>query len=346
MWVSDPYCRPVLVRPLLAATALLLLVFLGVIAEPGATAPAPPEAQSSARALPLIAARSGCFGAAARDPRRSCSDPRLRNYVYPRPALAQQLPNGDCDPVEGGEDMSVCSFGADAEDATETVVLVGDSHAGHWRAGLDVVARARGWRGLSITHSSCPLSKAVRDLAEADRFQSCAAWKNAVFAWFERHPEIKTVFVGGLTGGSGVFAANGQSRFATSVRGYRSAWRALPSTVQRVVVIRDTPKMRIATAACVERALAKRRRAGASCSMPRRTVLDRDPMVVAASKMPANFVRVVDLTRFFCDRGPCYPVVGGALVLRDQNHMTEVFSSSLGPYLQRKVDALWASWAS
>ena len=61
--------------------------------------------------------------------------------------------------------------------------------------------------------------------------------------------------------------------------------------------------MRIATAACVERALAKRRRAGASCAMPRRTVLDRDPMVVAASRMPSDFVRTIDLTRFFCDRG-------------------------------------------
>lgn len=48
-------------------------------------------------------------------------------------------------------------------------------------------------------------------------------------------------------------------------------------------------------------------------------------------------------------RKPCsnrrlrYPVIGGAFVLRDQNHITEAFSSSLGPYLQRKVDALWAS---
>ena len=332
-------------RSFFAATALLVLALLGIAGTGATAATPPPDARSSVRALPLIAAQSACFGAAARDPEgRPCRDPSLENFVYPRPALAQQLPNGDCDPVERGEHMSACNFGADAEEASETIALVGDSHAGHWRAALDVAARARGWRGLSITHSSCPLSKAVRDLEEAERFQSCAAWKRAVFTWFERHPEIKTVFVGGLTGGSGVIPPKGQSRFAASVRGYRRAWSALPSTVQRIVVIRDTPKMRIATAACVERALAKRRRAGASCAMPRRTVLDRDPMVAAASKMPSGFVRTVDLTRFFCDRGPCYPVIGGALVLRDQNHMTEAFSSTLGPYLQRKVDQLWATW--
>jgi hypothetical protein len=61
--------------------------------------------------------------------------------------------------------------------------------------------------------------------------------------------------------------------------------------------------------------------------------------------MPSGFVRTIDMTRFFCDRGPCYPVIGGALVLRDQNHMTEAFSRTLGPYLQRKIDALWATWS-
>ena len=125
--------------------------------------------------------------------------------------------------------------------------------------------------------------------------------------------------------------------------GYRDAWRALPATVTRIVVIRDTPKMTKETGACVNRALSRDRGPGAACSMPRRKVLDRDPLVVAASGMPASRVRTVDLTRMFCDRA-CYPVVGGALVLRDQNHMTAAFATTLGPFLQRKVNALWATW--
>jgi hypothetical protein len=39
-------------------------------------------------------------------------------------------------------------------------------------------------------------------------------------------------------------------------------------------------------------------------------------------------------------------VIGGALVFRDQNHMTAAFSTTLGPFLARKVDALWTSWSS
>jgi hypothetical protein len=334
------------VRPFLAATFLLVLALLGGASATGAAAGKPsPDAHSSAPAVPL-AARSACFGAAARDPRgRPCRDSRLDDFVYPRPALAAQIPNSPCEPVESQEHMNVCGFGAAPEDATETIALVGDSHASHWRAALDVVAQERGWRGLSMAHTSCPLSKAVRDLEGAERFNACAEWKTAVFAWFRQHPEIHTVFVAGLSGGSGVFPSHGRSRFATSVSGYRRAWDALPATVTRIVVIRDTPKMAKETGACVNRALARGRRAGEACSMPRREVLDRDPLVVAASRMPASRVRSIDLTRLFCDRGPCYPVIGGALVFRDQNHMTAAFSTTLGPFLERKVDALWATWS-
>jgi hypothetical protein len=332
------------VRPLLAATFLLVLALLGGVVATGATAGEPsPQAHSSAPAVPL-AARSACFGAAARDPRGPCLDARLKDFVYPRPALAAQIPNSPCEPVERQEHMNVCGFGAAPEDASETIALVGDSHASHWRAALDVVAQERGWRGLSMAHTSCPLSKAVRDLEGTERFNACAEWKRAVFAWFQLHPEIHTVFVAGLSGGSSVFPRNGRSRFATSVSGYRRAWRALPASVTRIVVIRDTPKMRTETGACVNRALSHGRRAGATCAMPRRVVLDRDPLVVAASRMPASRVRSIDLTRIFCDRA-CYPVIGGALVFRDQNHMTAAFSTTLGPFLQRKVDALWANWA-
>jgi hypothetical protein len=301
------------------------------------------DAHPSAVALPL-AARSACFGAAARDPRQPCRDARLRSLVFPSPTQARRLPNSPCAPVERGAHMNVCSFGVEPEDASQTIALVGDSHASHWRAALDVVAQAKGWHGISIAHTSCPLSKAVRNLEEPDRFRACIAWKHAVFAWFERHPEIKTVFVGGLSGGASVIPPRGQSSFAASVRGYQRAWNALPPTVERIVVIRDTPKMRRASAVCIDRALAMGRPTRAMCSMPRGAVMDRDPMIAAAARMSSDRVRTVDLTRYFCGPSRCYPVVGGALALRDETHLTAVFSTTLGPYLLRKVDALMADW--
>ena len=242
----------------------------------------------------------------------------------------------------------MCAFGPDAAHAQDTIAIVGDSHAGGLRGAIARVARAHGWQGLSMTHSSCPLSTAVRALPDPELFQRCADWKTQVFAWFQQHPEVHTVFVAGLSGGSSVLPAGGQGRFATAVAGYIGAWDALPPSVRHIVVIRDTPKVRHTTAACVERAMACHEDAGVSCAVPRAGALDPDPLVVAAARMRSPRVQVVDLTRAFCSDRLCFPVVGGALVFRDVTHLTAVFAATLGPYLQEQVDGLMASpaWAA
>ena len=56
--------------------------------------------------------------------------------------------------------------------------------------------------------------------------------------------------------------------------------------------------------------------------------------------MPSKRVKTIDMTSFFCSRRQCFPVVGGALVYKDVTHLTDVFASSLGPYVVRKVRAL------
>ncbi|MDQ3742586.1 MAG: hypothetical protein M3389_16775, partial [Actinomycetota bacterium] len=45
----------------------------------------------------------------------------------------------------------------------------------------------------------------------------------------------------------------------------------------------------------------------------------------------------VDLTRFFCDARTCPPVIGGALVYKDANHITAVYGATVAPYLGRAL---------
>jgi hypothetical protein len=280
-----------------------------------------------------------CFGAAARDPEQPCRNAELTHSVVPRPSVAHRLPGAPCASIEHDGGVSVCEFGVPAGEATRTIALVGDSHAGHWRGALTAVARAKGWHGLSVTHTSCPLQKALRDLPEPRRSQ-CVHWKREAFRWFARHPEVSTVFVSGLTGGSGVVPSGGLDGFDTALNSYIDAWDALPATVEQIVVIRDTPKVRPGIDACVQRAIAQGMRADLACARPRRAALDPDPATAAAARMQGPRVRTIDLTRYFCDSQRCFPVVGGALVCRDQNHLTAVFSTTLGPFLLRAVDRL------
>jgi peptidoglycan/LPS O-acetylase OafA/YrhL len=319
-----------------AGGAMLLLIL------PIAGAAAHVDAQrrdAERRTRAVLAEPPACFGAAAMDPGLDCENPRLRLSVVPTPIEARTMAMGPCREIEPLLGRRVCEFGVPASEAQAAVALVGDSHAGMWRVVLDATATARGWHGTHMGHSSCPLSRAVRDISEPNR-SSCNRWRKAVFAWFHAHPEVSTVFVAQLSGGSGVIERRGQSQHAAQLEGYRRAWAALPPTVTRIVVIRDTPKVDGDTAACVQRAMDARRPAGRACAVPRRGAIDPDLAAEAAARLRSPRVVTLDLNRFLCDARRCYPVIGGALVYKDTTHLLEPFMRSLTPYFQRDLAAL------
>src|SRR5204863_9833795 len=148
------------------------------------------------------------------------------------------------------------------------------------------------------------------------------------------------VFVSARTS-TGIVAAAGQSALEAQMAGFTEAWSALPASVTRIFVIRDPPHNRTSTLACVERALARRRPPGVACALQRSTALRTDPALEAVVRSPSQRLRGIDMTRFMCDRTRCYPVVGGVLVHKDVGHLTRAFSTTLGPYLLRAVNASW-----
>jgi peptidoglycan/LPS O-acetylase OafA/YrhL len=289
-----------------------------------------------------IAAKPRCFGAASRDPRHACSNPKLRHTVVPAPIEAGRDPNAPCANPQRDGVVSSCEFGVSAATATRTVALVGDSHASMMRAPLDVVAKNNAWRGLSVTRTGCTYSMATKQLPEPDRTR-CIQWNRAVPKWFAKHPEVDTVFVIGITG-SAVVVPNGTTMFEAKVSGYLNAWSALPATVKHIVAIRDTPKARGTTLQCVTRAIAKHASTGSACTLPRRQALDTDPATVAANRSRSDRSQAVDLTRSMCTKRTCAAVIGGVLVHKDVHHLTRTFATTLAPMLQRQVNHLTASW--
>jgi hypothetical protein len=257
--------------------------------------------------------------------------------VTPTPVSARNRPNSPCTMV-AQKPFNVCAFGVARAKSTGTIALLGDSHASHWRAALEVVAQAKRWRGLSITRSGCPLSRTVKKLRDPLQAR-CIRWNRDVPRWFARHPEVSTVFVVQDSGGKWV-VPRGQSSFSAEVSGFSRAWQSLPRSVKHVIVIRDTPKDTMNTQTCIERAIAAHRPAGKVCAVPRDVAVDRDSQAVAATRLRSQRVRSVDLNRFFCDSRLCYPVIGGALVHKDDHHLTVIFATTLGPYLLREVNRL------
>ncbi len=288
------------------------------------------------------AMRSPCFGAASRDPQRPCHDPKLAAVVVPTPAVAAATGNAACSPTIRDDLVSVCRFGALASHSIGTIALIGDSHAAVWRASIAPVATVKEWHGLSITRAGCPLSTLSHRIgrhAQAD----CMRWQHEVVAWLKRHPEITIVFTTALS--SAPFATRrGDASLDDTVAGYQRMWRALPKTVQHIVVIRDTPKLGHDNLDCVRTALAAQRQPAATCAVARSVALVPDPQSVAEQRLGSPRVQLIDATDLMCDERRCYPVVGGALVLKDLTHLSRVFATTLTPYVLRQVSRLQRGW--
>ena len=299
-----------------------------------------------ALAPPALAARSTpagqrCFGAAAMDVVRPCVN-RTRSVV-PDPDDVKRVSGSYCAPIREQRDPEVCTFGTRGTEADAHVALIGDSHALHWRTPLDLVMRVKRWHAYSITTAGCFYSESVHVLADGLR-EACEPWYRSVRTWLAEHPEVSTLIVS-QNAPTAVDLAPGETTVGVKSAGFRRAWRALPSTVEHVVVIRDTPRITENTFDCVKRAMALRRqRAKLACALPRSRSVPPDPAVAAVRALRSKRYGVVDMTRFFCGSRRCYPVIGGVLVHWDVDHINAVYARSLGPYLLRAFRRLTARW--
>jgi hypothetical protein len=279
-----------------------------------------------------------CFGAASRDPSKSCENPDLDRLVAPPPSKPKVLLDPYCDRQTHPELLSTCGFGAAANEADSTFALIGDSHASSMKTPLEVVTLGKRWRGISIIRATCPATRARPVLRTRQRARQCVRWNRQVLSWLSEHDEVDTVFLSAYAGAK-VYRPGGKdtSMFETMRIGYRDEIRRLLRIVRRVVVIRDIPTAAGGHLGCVSNALKNREPVGAGCSERRGRALRRDPLVAGARAAGSSRVKVIDLSKHFCDNRRCFAVVGGALVHHDKTHMTTAFSATLGPFIMRAL---------
>jgi hypothetical protein len=290
---------------------------------------------SNAASSPPLEVRAAptprCFGAAARDRENPCTVARaLRFVAVPTPYDAPLEPSAPCRPIASATPPA-CWFGAARAGAVSSVALLGDSHARSWRAAVAVVAHTKDWHGVSLDRHECPFTFAI-----TPHVAGCRGWARRVVRWLRKHPEVHQVVVG-ANSQSPVLAANGHTLLATKIKGYIDAWRALPGTVRYVFVLRDAPHSDPGTADCVSRSIARHHNPARRCALPRRRALRTDESAMAARRANSQRVSLVDLSSFMCDHEQCFPVVGGALVIKDIGHLTRTFAATLGPYLDRAI---------
>jgi SGNH domain (fused to AT3 domains) len=338
---------------LIAAALAAVLAGCGQLAVVGtpttAAPPAPPATTTTAITAPTPAAVTlapeKCFGAVARDDSAGlCATAAHGDEVVPTPAVAAETPNAPCNSAHREGVLYVCSFGVAAKQAVRTIALIGDSHAAMWRAALAPIATAERWHGISIMHPGCPFNALVRDIGGEQRNAACGRWQKQILPWLDRNPQVSVLFLGGLSS-SPFIAPFDESNFTAAIDGYQQVWQQLPANIQHVVVMRDTPRFGAGNLGCINRAMAAGAKARLVCAVPRAVAEPPDPELVAASAMGTPHFQSIDVNNEICGPNYCYPVVGGALVLKDFTHMTRTFARTLAPAVLAQLQVLMQGWA-
>ncbi|WP_409047028.1 acyltransferase family protein [Microbacterium sp. HA-8] len=262
-----------------------------------------------------------CFGAqSVLDP--ACAGTDFGDQVLPAPgfAAADRPAEEQCFVQLNDTRPVTCEFGSDAPDAPE-IVLIGDSHAFQLLSTFERIATDNGWHLTTLFKGACPWS--TTPLSTPGAFgEACTQWReNAVEVLEQRAPDA--IFTAAIST-TPYSTAGFDSQHDAAVAGYREAWAPMLDAGIPIVTVVDNPVWENDPNKCL------RTRGVAACDGPRDALLgDQDALRDAADGLDG--VTVLDFTDVFCDDTTCFPVIGGANVYRDEDHLTVSFVDSLAP---------------
>ena len=216
--------------------------------------------------------------------------------------------------------------------ATRTIALVGDSHMSHLFPGLNRAAQNIGWRLVVFVKVSCPfIDMRVTNLYLGREYTECAAWnRNVISRIAALKPALTLVAM---------------SRFAihplavadrTNARKGAAIGREIAKLFGKVAVIVDSPDAGRDMPTC----LAAHRSDIRSCAIPETKALSGSLGAVERIATAATGDSLIDITSAYCSSYPCLPVRNGAIMYRDNRHLTATFARSLAPALAAAIKPL------
>lgn len=272
-----------------------------------------------------------CFGAAiVLD--SACAGESFGDSILPAPGFAGvDRPADEQCFVQLNDARPVsCEFGSDDPDAPR-IALIGDSHAFQLLSTFQTMAEQNGWYLTTYFKGACPWN--TTPLSTEGAFgQACTQWRGSVTDALA-DADLDAVFTAAIST-TPYSSAGFDSADAAAVAGYRDAWSQMLDRGVPVITVVDNPVWDTDPNKCL------RTKPMDECDGPRSDLLVADdPLREAASGVDG--VTLLDFTDVFCGPQTCSPVVGGASVYRDQDHLTVSFADTLAPWYTAAItDAL------
>ncbi|MEN9620526.1 MAG: hypothetical protein RL499_719 [Actinomycetota bacterium] len=311
-----------------AAAALVATVLVIVVPLGGAIGFAGLVGEGDERTQQAIAAGDLCFGAASIDALVDCSGANRGPWAPDLAIVEESLPpyvEDECRNRLPAELFDRCERGP--VDAAFRILVIGDSHAGQWESAVGRLAEARGWSYTIAIRGGCPWSTAPKRGDDAVIAARCASHSDALVG------ELATRESWDLIVTSWSVGSPNAGRGDEVVAGFRDAWAPVVARGTPIVVIRDTPNVGDTVTDC----LAAHRGEAELCAVPRSLALGDDEAVTAAEGFDG--VTVIDLSRYFCNEEVCPVVIGGVVVYRDGNHVTDAYMQTLAPAFARELES-------
>jgi peptidoglycan/LPS O-acetylase OafA/YrhL len=227
-----------------------------------------------------------------------------------------------------------------------TTALLGDSHAGHFLAGLGTVLAARGEGVVHLGDSGCPPLFDIERYVEGRRY-SCQNDAGALLPYVGANGQFSRVvlaFRGAYdvigTGYGRLDNEEGISIYkiaGTQLSPAESIRQALLKTVEyfrdrrrEVWVMLQVPELGFRVDECVGRPFSFGRTLRSPCAVPRAAVDTRQSayrqiVTDVARRVPE--LHVFDPVGRLCDANWCYAVIDGKLLYHDSNHLNPTGST-------------------
>ncbi len=236
---------------------------------------------------------------------------------------------------------SKCIYGDPS--GSYTVALVGDSHASALFPGVNVMAKAHGWKLLPYLKIDCSFLD-YNDLVyfgpPTVAYPECMTWNKNVLSRLNKAPPDLIL----LSMSRWIFTANSAEETVTAeTNALIRMIQKLPSS-SRVVIIQDPPlPTAFEVPVCLSSSMGDYRK----CAYASRTGFGSSmgTREIAASK--ATGAGLIDLTQAICPGTGnrfCPAVINNMIVWRDQHHLTATFAATLAPAMDEQLVAILNAW--
>lgn len=216
-------------------------------------------------------------------------------------------------------DVKVGEYG-ELEDYTKTVVLVGSSHSEHWLGALLDATKDKPYRVLSITRSGTRFSTGY---PEGDLK---AQWNDNVLEYL-RDVDMDLIM-------SHVTAAD-----TADNRIHQSMIDQLQDVQDEldveVLALRDNPRYSFNVLESLDTIGEEK-----TIEKMNQEVNQKDEEFWNEFIKTKNSFHKLDLTDYFRESGKYKPIIGNVKIYRDEKHMTNTYSESFGPVLERTLQEI------